>query len=77
MWPQVPLQLARLTKREVEVLAHVIAGQLNKEIAFELGIAEATVKIRHGRIMKKLQVQSLAEGFGFESSGMNCQAHKP
>jgi FixJ family two-component response regulator len=43
------------------VLTHVISGRLNKQIAYDLGIAEQTVKIHRGRIMKKLEVDSLAE----------------
>jgi len=50
----------KLSTREHEVLRHVIAGQLNKQIAYDLGIAEQTVKIHRGRIMKKLAVDSLA-----------------
>jgi FixJ family two-component response regulator len=53
--------LATLTAREAEVLPYIVAGRLNKQIAAELGIAEQTVKIHRGRIMKKLRVQSLAE----------------
>jgi FixJ family two-component response regulator len=52
--------LATLTAREAEVLPYVVAGRLNKQIAAELSIAEQTVKIHRGRIMKKLRVQSLA-----------------
>ena len=51
----------KLSSREHDVLRHVIAGRLNKQIACDLGIAEQTVKIHRGRIMKKLQVESLAE----------------
>jgi len=43
------------------VLPYVAAGWLNRQIAAELGIAEQTVKIHRGRIMRKLHVQSLAE----------------
>jgi FixJ family two-component response regulator len=53
--------LATLTAREAEVLPYIVAGWLNKQIAAELGIAEQTVKIHRGRIMKKLQARSLAE----------------
>jgi FixJ family two-component response regulator len=54
-------RLETLSSREQEVLRHVISGRLNKQIAFDLGIAEPTVKIHRGRIMKKLAVDSLAE----------------
>ena len=50
----------RLTAREVEVLRLVIRGLLNKQIAFELGIVEKTVKVHRGHIMQKLQVHSVA-----------------
>lgn len=50
-----------LTKREREILRHVITGMPNKEIAFSLGIAEQTVKIHRSHIMEKLGVHSLAE----------------
>jgi FixJ family two-component response regulator len=43
------------------VLRQVISGRLNKQIAFELGIAEHTVKIHRGRVMQKLEVDSIAE----------------
>jgi FixJ family two-component response regulator len=50
-----------LTFREFEILRYVITGMLNKQIAFELGIAEKTVKVHRGRIMEKLCVDSVAE----------------
>lgn len=50
-----------LSPREYEVLRHVISGRLNKQIAYDLGIAEHTVKIHRGRVMKKLAVDSLAD----------------
>jgi FixJ family two-component response regulator len=50
-----------LTAREREVLAHVISGKLNKQIGFDLGTTERTVKAHRGRIMEKLGVQSVAE----------------
>ena len=40
---------------------HVIAGQLNKQIAGDLGIALKTVKVHRGRVMQKMQVRSVAE----------------
>jgi FixJ family two-component response regulator len=51
----------KLSPREHDVLRHVISGRLNKQIAGELDIAEQTVKIHRGRIMKKLGVDSIAE----------------
>ena len=53
--------LETLTPREREVLAWVSSGRLNKQIAAELGLAEITVKIHRGRIMKKMGARSLAD----------------
>jgi FixJ family two-component response regulator len=50
-----------LTPREREVLALVAAGLMNKQIAAEIGIAEITVKIHRGHIMKKMGTRSLAD----------------
>src|SRR6266478_6998775 len=53
--------LDTLTPREREVLEHVVAGKLNKKIASDLGITEATVKMHRARVMMKMKVQSVAE----------------
>ena len=53
--------LDTLTPREREVLEHVVAGKLNKQIAGDLGITEATVKMHRARVMVKMKVQSVAE----------------
>jgi RNA polymerase sigma factor (sigma-70 family) len=50
-----------LTPREREVLKHVLAGQLNKQIADDLGASERTIKAHRANLMAKLQVQSVAE----------------
>src|SRR6266852_1281453 len=50
-----------LTSREREVLALVAAGLMNKQVAAELGLAEITVKIHRGHIMKKMGARSLAD----------------
>jgi FixJ family two-component response regulator len=50
-----------LTAREREVMRLVTAGRLNKQVAGEIGISEATVKLHRGQLMRKLGVQSLAE----------------
>jgi len=54
-------RIKRLTPREREVMTYVIAGRLNKKIAYELGVSEETVKIHRGRVMQKLGVGSVAE----------------
>jgi FixJ family two-component response regulator len=51
---------ASLTPRELEIMALVVSGLLNKQIAFELGISEITVKAHRGQVMRKMQVDSLA-----------------
>jgi FixJ family two-component response regulator len=52
---------ASLTPRERETMALVVSGLLNKQIAFELGISEITVKAHRGRVMRKMRVASLAD----------------
>ena len=52
---------ASLTPREREIMALVVSGLLNKQIAADLGISEITVKAHRGRVMRKMQVDSLAE----------------
>ena len=54
-------RLDTLTPREREVLEHVGDGKLNKQIAVDLGITEATVKMHRARVMAKMKVQSVAE----------------
>jgi FixJ family two-component response regulator len=54
-------RVATLTMRERQVLAHVVIGKLNKQIAAELGTAEKTIKVHRARMMRKMQVDSLAE----------------
>ena len=52
---------ASLSRREREVMALVVSGLLNKQIGFELGISEITVKAHRGKVMRKMQADSLAE----------------
>jgi FixJ family two-component response regulator len=54
-------RVATLTSREREVLRHVIAGRLNKQIAADLGTAEKTIKVHRGRVMEKMGARSVAE----------------
>lgn len=54
-------KIAKLTRREREVLALVVAGELNKNIGVRLGIHINTVKVFRGRVFKKLEAKTLAE----------------
>lgn len=54
-------RIRKLTPREYEVFRYVLNGMLNKQIAFELNIAEHTVKIHRGRVMEKLGMNSVAD----------------
>ena len=52
---------ALLTRREYEVMALVVAGRLNKQVAGELGISEITVKAHRGKMMRKMNARSLPD----------------
>jgi FixJ family two-component response regulator len=54
-------RISRLTPREREVLSHVVAGRLNKQIAADLGIVEKTIKLHRGRMMRKMGVRTVAD----------------
>lgn len=54
-------KLALLTPRESQVLREVAAGRQNKQIAFDLGISEITVKLHRGNVMRKMQFASVGE----------------
>jgi FixJ family two-component response regulator len=54
-------RLASLTSRERQVLTHVAAGRLNKQIAAELGTVEKTIKVHRARMMRKMGVRTVAD----------------
>jgi FixJ family two-component response regulator len=51
----------RLTPREREVFAHLISGQLNKQVGFDLGISERTIKIHRHQVLEKMEADSIAD----------------
>jgi FixJ family two-component response regulator len=55
------LRYASLSRREREVMALVVSGLLNKQVGFELGISEITVKAHRGKMMRKMDARSLPE----------------
>lgn len=57
---EIRLRMDALSAREREVMLHVVRGRLNKQIAFDLGISEKTVKVHRGRVMEKMKVRSVA-----------------
>ena len=72
-------RFASLTAREREVLAALVAGKLNKQIADDLGVVEQTVKFHRARIMERMQARTVAElmhmaarlGIGSPAAGAN------
>jgi FixJ family two-component response regulator len=70
-------RLATLTPREREVFGHVIAGRLNKQIAYDLGTVEKTIKVHRSRMMEKMAVRSLAELVRLaERAGIEATPHE-
>lgn len=68
-------KIKALTPREREVMTHVIAGRLNKQIAGDLGTAEKTIKVHRGRMMEKLGVHSVADLVRLaEKAGISTQS---
>ena len=55
------LRLVRLSPREREVFDRVVQGLLNKEIAWDLGTVEQTIKVHRARVMKKMETETLAD----------------
>ena len=53
--------LSALTNREREVLSHIVAGRLNKQIAAELGLSVVTVKVHRGQVMRKMGAKSIVD----------------
>jgi FixJ family two-component response regulator len=51
----------KLTPREREVMALVVTGRLNKQIAADLGVSEITVKVHRSQVMQKMRAKSLPE----------------
>jgi FixJ family two-component response regulator len=54
-------KIETLTPREREVLVHVVAGRLNKQIAGDLGTVEKTIKVHRSRMMEKLGIRTVAD----------------
>jgi RNA polymerase sigma factor (sigma-70 family) len=54
-------RMARLTPREREVFERVVKGMLNKQIGYELGTTEKTIKVHRARVMEKMEAESLAD----------------
>ena len=50
-----------LSSRERDIMVHVVAGRLNKQIAHDIGIAESTVKVHRANLMRKMKARSLPE----------------
>src|SRR6266536_1868394 len=58
---ELKVRFETLTPREREVMAHVVSGRLNKQIAADLGVSEITVKVHRGQVMRKMRASSLPD----------------
>jgi len=58
---EVRTRYLRLTPREREVFAHLISGQLNKQVGYDLGISERTTKIHRRQVLEKMEADSIAD----------------
>ena len=56
-----------MTPRERDVMRLVVTGRLNKQIAFDLGVVEQTIKVHRGHIMRKMQARTFADLIGIAS----------
>jgi RNA polymerase sigma factor (sigma-70 family) len=69
-------RFASLSPREREIMIHVAHGRLSKQIADDIGIAQATVKVHRSKAMRKLNARSLPE-FGQMAAKLNLMPEKP
>lgn len=67
-------RIGRLTRREREVMAMVVAGKANKVVAYELGISQKTVESHRARVMSKLEVASLPDLVRLEWIALHAEA---
>jgi len=58
---ELKVRFETLTPREREVMAHVVSGRLNKQIAADLGVSEITIKVHRGQVMRKMRASSLPD----------------
>jgi FixJ family two-component response regulator len=65
-----------LSSREREIMLHVVAGCLNKQIAHDIGIAESTVKVHRTNLMRKMKARSLPE-LSRMADILNLMPHQP